>query len=154
MNALRYALESCQILGLMILASGLLGRSLVLRRDLTVREARMVRMLDLYAWFGAAIAGASHAGIAIPDALLPHPVYLTNRLEWVEASLFLVLVCLQIVPMRIFRDWKRYLARDQIPWYTDRQHDTLVWIGRVQILLTLALPVLPPLIARGIDLPR
>ena len=69
----QYALESAQVVGLMILASGLLGRNLVLRRDLTVREARAVRMLDLYAWFGAAIVGVSHLGVALPDIGSPRP---------------------------------------------------------------------------------
>lgn len=154
MEFARYALESAQVLGLMILASGLLGRNLVLKRDLTVREARAVRMLDLYAWTGAAIVGAAHAGIAIPDMTLPHPLFLNNRLEWIEAGMFLLLIALQIQPARIFRNWSRYLVRDQIPWYTDRQHDLVVWIGRTQIVLVMLLPVLPPLIFRGIGLPR
>lgn len=150
----RYALESSQMLGLMILASGLVGRTLVLRRDLTVREARAVRILDLYAWFGAAIVGVSHVGVALPDIGSPHPVYLPNRLEWTEVGIFLLLVVLQIRPILIFRGWFRYLVRDQVPWYTDRQHDSLVWIGRIQILLTMALPVLPPFIHQGVGLPH
>lgn len=154
MEFARYALESAQVLGLMILASGLLGRNLVLKRDLTVREARAVRMLDLYAWSGAVIVGGAHAGIAIPDMTLPHPLLLNNRLEWIEACMFLLLIGLQVQPARIFRNWNRYLVRDQIPWYTDRQHDLVVWIGRTQILLVMLLPVLPPLIFRGIGLPR
>jgi uncharacterized membrane protein len=154
MEFARYALESAQVLGLMILSSGLLGRNLVLKRDLTVREAKAVRLLDLYAWSGAVIVGAAHAGIAIPDLALEHSMLRYNRLEWIEAFLFFVLIVLQIHPARIFRGWNRYLVRDQIPWYTDRQHDLVVWIGRTQILLVMLLPVLPPLIFRGIGLPR
>jgi len=154
MHLFRYALESSQVIGLMILASGLMGRNLVLHRDLTVREARAVRMLDLYAWFGAAIVGVSHAGIALPDIGALHPQYIYNRLEWLEAGIFAFLIALQIRPILLFRGWSRYLVRDQTPWYTDRQHDSLVWVGRIQIVLTMALPILPPFIHQGIGLPH
>ncbi len=131
-----------------------MGRNLVLHRGITVREARAVRMLDLYAWFGAVIVGTAHLGIAVPDIGSPHPWFLANRLEWIEAGIFLLLVALQIRPILIFRGWYRYLVRDQAPWYTDRQHDSLVWIGRIQIALAMALPLLPPLIHQGIGLPH
>lgn len=146
MATIREALLSIQVLGLMILASGLLGRSLVLRRDITVREARTVRLLDLYAWFGAAITGAAQAGITIPETTSFEALGRLGRLEAIEATLFLALVALQIYPLRVFRNWHRYIVRDQIPWYTDRQHDAVTWIGRLQILLTMSLPVLPPLV--------
>jgi len=151
---IRFVLESGQMMGLMILASGLLGRTIVLRRDLTVREARAVRLLDLFAWFGAAILGLAHAVSILTDVGMGRWFYLANRIEWVEISLFLALVGLQIPLIVILRSWHRYLVRDQIPWYTDRHHDTLVWIGRLQVILAFSLPVLPPLIHLGIGLPR
>jgi len=151
---IRFALESGQVMGLMILASGLLGRTVVLRRDLTVREAQAVRLLDLFAWFGAAIVGVAHVAIALSDAGMGTWFYLANRLEWAEAALFVALVGLQIPAILIFRGWQRYLVRDQIPWYTDRHHDTLLWVGRLQTVLAMALPILPPLIHQGIGLPR
>lgn len=153
MNLPLFALEAFQVLGMMILASGLLGRNLVLRRDITPRDARNVRRLDVYAWSGAAVAGISHGAIVISDVAGRELHMLLNRFEWLEISLFSLLLILQIFPARIFRSWHRYVVRDQIPWYTDRQHDTLVWIGRIQIALVMLLPVLPPFITRGIGLP-
>lgn len=153
MNLPLFALESFQVLGLMVLASGLLGRNLVLRRDVTPRDARNVRRLDHYAWCGAAITGVSHATVAFSDLAGRELHMLLNPLEWTQAGLFVLLILLQIVPARIFHSWHRYIVRDQTPWYTDRQHDTIVWIGRIQITLIMLLPVLPPFIARGIGLP-
>jgi uncharacterized membrane protein len=154
MNLPLFALEAFQVLGMMILASGLLGRNLVLRRDITPHDARNVRRLDVYAWSGAAIAGVSHGAIVISDVAGRELHMLLNRFEWLEIGLFSLLLALQIFPARVFHSWHRYVVRDQIPWYTDRQHDTLVWIGRVQIVLVMLLPVLPPFISRGIGLPR
>lgn len=154
MFLIRFVLESGQTMGLMILASGLVGRSLVLRRDLTVREARNLRLLDLFAWFGAAIVAIAHATLALSDLGLGTWFYLANRLEWVEAALFTTLVVLQVPVAATLRGWGRYLVRDQVPWYTDVHHDRLLWIGRLQVVLVFALPVLPPFIHQGIGLPR
>ncbi len=154
MFLIRFALESGQTMGLMILASGLLGRSVVLRRDLTVREARTIRFLDLFAWFGAATVAIAHATLALSDFGMGTWFYLANRLEWIEAALFATLVVLQIPVAATLRGWGRYLVRDQVPWYTDRHHDRLMWIGRAQLVLVFALPILPPFIHQGIGLPR
>lgn len=154
MFLIRFALESGQTMGLMILASGLMGRFLVLRRDLTVREARNVRYLDLFAWFGVLIVCIAHATLALSDIGMGAWFYLHNRLEWIEIGLFTMLVLLQIPVAVTLRGWGRYLVRDQVPWYTDSQHDRMVWIGRAQLILVFALPILPPFIRQGIGLPQ
>lgn len=154
MFLIRFVLESGQTMGLMILASGLMGRFLVLRRDLTVREARTIRNLDLFAWFGALIVCVAHATLALSDVGMGAWFYLANRLEWVEVGLFVTLVLLQLPVAATLRGWGRYLVRDQVPWYTDRHHDRLLWIGRVQLVLVFALPILPPFIRQGIGLPH
>lgn len=154
MFLIRFALESGQTMGLMILASGLLGRSAVLRRDLTVREARTIVVLDLFAWFGMVILALAHATLALSDHGMGTWFYLANRLEWVEIALFATLILLQVPVATTLRGWSRYLVRDQVPWYTDRHHDRLRWIGRAQLVLVFALPILPPFVRHGIGLPH
>lgn len=146
MSWIRLFLEPLQVMGLMVLAAGLMGRTVVLRRDLTLRDARVVLRLDFLAWSGALLAAISHLVLVLTSATSTHWSFLMDPLEWGDAVVFFSLVGFQIPVFLILRGWPRYLVREQAPWYTDRHHDLLRWAGRSQVVLAFTLPLLPPLV--------
>jgi len=133
-------------MGLMVLAAGLMGRTVVLRRELSLRDARVVLRLDFLAWSGAALAGVTHSLFALWAASGSPWDVLHSPLEWADALIFVGLLGFQVPVLLILRGWPRYLVREQIPWYTDRHHDVLRWAGRAQVALAFVLPLLPPLV--------
>ncbi|MCB9495640.1 MAG: DUF2214 family protein [Fibrobacteria bacterium] len=140
MNWIQTAIETSQTLGQMLLAAGIAGRISVLRRDLTVREARSVRRFDNMVWVGLILTALSHG----PDAFVGHSslvAILLDPAEWSAAILFAILIGLQIPVQMTLRSWSRYLALEQVPWFTDPEHDRLVRTGKFQLVACLALPL-------------
>lgn len=151
---LRVALQAGAVLGLMLLATGLLGRPFCFRRQLTVREARMTQASDLLVWGGAAILILAHAGLWFSAVGLGTWFYLANPFQIAQISLFFLILALDVWPAMLFRSWNRYLVLEQIPYFTDRQYFVVRRIWRLQALLLVCLPVFTPLIRLGIGLPR
>ncbi len=143
---IRQFLEPMQVMGLMVLAAGLMGRTVVLRRDLSLRDARVVLRLDFLAWSGALLAATTHLVLVLSAGSPQRWSFLSDPLEWGDALVFVALVGLQVPVFLVLRGWPRYLVREQAPWYTDRHHDLLRWAGRAQVALTFVLPLLPPLV--------
>jgi len=151
---LRTILQDAVELGLMILATGLLGRPFCFRRQLTVREARMTQISDMLLWLGAIILVLAHAGLWFTPVGLGTWFYLANPLQWLQIAIFFGILALDVWPARIFRSWSRYLVLDQIPYFTDREHILIRRLWRFQAALLLLLPLFSPLVRMGVGLPR
>lgn len=151
---LRVVLQAGAVLGLMFLATGLLGRPFCFRRQLTVREARMTQAADLLFWGGAAVLILAHAGLWFSVVGLGTWFYLSNPFQIAQMVLFFAILALDLWPAKLFRSWSRYLVLDQLPYFTDREYFLVRRIWRLQALLLVSLPGFTPLVRLGIGLPR
>lgn len=123
--------------GFLLLAGGLLGRAFCLRRLITVREARMVRASSRLLWTGAAI-------YAVGKIVL-HLLPIHQHLPWIQWTLLLGVLGLDIWPMRRFKSWARHLDLDQIPFHTDADQDRMRRLWRIQVALLFSFPLVDAL---------
>ncbi|HNY29379.1 MAG TPA: DUF2214 family protein [Fibrobacteria bacterium] len=138
-------LDAVATIGFATMTGALFGRGFCLRRLLTVREARMVRLSDSLFWMGAALMVAPQlASRAIGAKTATGPVL------WIQIVAVVLLLALEAWPSRVFRSWDRYLDLDQLPYHTDRNNDRLLLSWRAQLVLLAVLAVIDPLLAATI----
>jgi uncharacterized membrane protein len=141
----RALLEWIGSVGFALFAGGLFGRGFCLRRLLTVREARMVRLSDAILWASAGILVAQRILLAVSQAGSGLWFRFVGGAEIAQAAIVLVVLALDIWPMRRFRSWARFLDLDQVPYHTDADQDRMNLLWRIQIASLLVLPLLDPL---------
>jgi uncharacterized membrane protein len=145
-----YFLDTSSILGAMLLAAAALARSLSLRRQLSVREASIIQATTRLFWAGAFLVLASHLVLWLSDFGKGPGFYLRNGMVWLEVALFGLVVFLEVRAGWIFRSWTRFVVLEQAPWFTDAEYDRLRRFGRIQVVLLFVIPLIEPLVNRGV----
>lgn len=141
-------LEATSTIGFATMTGALFGRGFCLRRLLTVREARMVRISDSLFWLGASLMVAPQL---ITRAIGAKTT--TGPALWIQIAAIALLLALEIWPSRVFRSWDRYLDLDQLPYHTDRNNDRLRLSWKAQLFLLAVLAVVDPLLSATIFAP-
>ncbi|MBK9576628.1 MAG: DUF2214 family protein [Fibrobacterota bacterium] len=139
------ALEGVSTIGFATITGALFGRGFCLRRLMTVREARMVRLTDSLFWLGASL-------MIVPQmtARIIGTRTATGPALWIQVAAMLGLLAVEAWPSRVFRSWDRYLDMDQLPFHTDRINDRLILLWKIQLVVLAILAVVDPLLAATI----
>lgn len=138
-------LEATSTVGFATMTGALFGRGFCLRRLLTVRDARMVRLSDSLFWLGATLMVAPQMATR---ALGAKPS--AGPALWIQVAAVVLLLALEAWPSRVFRSWDRYLDLDQLPYHTDRNNDLLLLSWKAQLALLTVLAVVDPLLVATI----
>ncbi|MBV5257857.1 DUF2214 family protein [Synechococcus moorigangaii CMS01] len=135
-------------LGLMLSFSSLCVEALFFKKDISLKEAKLIGIAD-------GVYGLAASTILITGILRVlyfgkgAAYYLDNSLFWVKIAIFIAVGLLSLYPTVTFiLWWIKDLIKDQIPTISDTQHTLIAWSIRAELLGFCLIPLMAALMAR------
>jgi putative membrane protein len=133
----------------MILFATLFSEHIMLKRDLTIAQAKSLIITDL-------IYGLS-AIVVLVSGLLRFAYfgkgmmfYLSNPVFHTKLTLFVVVVILSIYPTIQFLSWRKSVKNGVVPEIDEKTSKRILMFIRIELTIVVLLPLLAVLMARGI----
>lgn len=119
------------------------------RREMTLREARLLVRID--ALYGISALTVLASGLLRVFAVgKPAAFYLDNPVFYAKLALFLGVALLSLPPTFHYLGWRRALAAGELPEVADPVRRRMRGCLHAEVTLFLLIPLLAALMARGI----
>ncbi|BAW97494.1 hypothetical protein NIES970_24460 [[Synechococcus] sp. NIES-970] len=135
-------------LGLMLSFAALFVEALFFKKDISLKEAKLVGIAD-------GVYGLAASTILVTGILRVlyfgkgSAYYLNNTLFWVKIAIFIVVGLLSLYPTVTFIFWwVKDLIKDQVPAISEVQHTLITWSIRGELLGFCLIPLMAALMAR------
>lgn len=135
-------------LGLMLSFAALLVEALFFKKDISLKEAKLVGIAD--GVYGIAASTILATGILrVLYFGKGSAYYLDNILFWVKIAIFVVVGLLSLYPTVTFIIWWiKDLTKEQVPTISPTQHSLITWSIRAELLGFCLIPLMAALMAR------
>jgi putative membrane protein len=135
-------------LGLMLSFAALFTEALFFKKDISLKEAKLVGIADIV--YGIAASTILVTGILrVLYFGKGSAYYLDNSIFWVKIAIFIGVGLLSLYPTVTFVIWWiKDLIKDQTPVISDTQHTLITWSIRAELLGFCLIPLTAALMAR------
>ncbi len=135
-------------LGLMLSFGALIVEFLYFKKDITVKEAKIVGIAD--GVYGIAITTVLITGILrVMYFGKGAEYYLNNNFFWIKIALFIVVGLLSLYPTITFiLWWVKDLFKDQVPTIKPNQFNIISWSIKGELIVFSLIPLMAAIMAR------
>lgn len=138
---------------LSIIATGafLIAELLLVRRELTLAQARLLLKVDIY-FFASALVALGTGLLRVFWAGKGAAFYIENPLFWTKVGLYMLIALLSIIPTMHYQRWRPEIAAGRAPRLEDASVRRVRRVLLIEVHLFVLMPLLAVLMARGVGL--